>query len=100
MLEPTRLIRPSRAVQRAVDQQTVRGLVGAARAQADAYIAHHQTQTQADLAELCLDRLKQLSAKEAEAIQQAPLGEERYQLVIDAVTVTAAHRVARLGQRP
>ncbi len=78
--------RVPRAIVRAVEDAGHRGLVSAARTQAAGYVTH-----------VALSQVAMLSAEEGRMIQQCPLGEGRYKVIVDTFTGVAAAEIARLG---
>ncbi len=90
--------RLARDVQRAVDGETARGIVRGTRAQADTYAAHKRVQGAAFVTHTALRETAHLSAIEGEYIQQAPLGELRYKLLVDTFASEAAYEVSKLGR--
>lgn len=91
-------LRLPRHVQRAVDHEAGRGLVAAARAQADGYAAATRVTATEDVARYGLRRVAELSAEEALYTQQAPDGAGRYQVIVDTFTAVVANQVARVGE--
>jgi hypothetical protein len=75
-----------RAVTTAIEHEAARAVVRAARLEAAGYVTH-----------VGLQYLAALSAEEERLIHQAPLGERRYQAVVDAYAGLVATTVARMA---
>ena len=89
--------REQRDLGRAIDKVAARGVVRAAEAQADAYVAFTRVEAAGFVAQTGLNRVAALSAEEARLIAQAPLGDARYRAIVDTVAGVVAHEVAKLG---
>jgi hypothetical protein len=72
-----------REVRQEIDALHQRGLRGAARLNAAAYVTH-----------VAMTYAGQLSAEEARLIQMVPLGEARYQAIVDTFASVACAEVA------
>jgi hypothetical protein len=91
------LPRVPRRVQQAVDAQVGRGLVRAARAQADTYAAHTRVEGASFVARTGMRRTAELSAEEAQYSAQAPMAEPRFRAIADAFASVVAGEVIKLG---
>jgi hypothetical protein len=91
------LPRVPRRVQQAVDTQIGRGLVRAARAQANAYAAHTRVEGASFAARTGMQRVAELSADEAHYSAQTPMAEPRYRAIADAFTSVVVNEVIKLG---
>lgn len=76
----------ARQLQRRVDAAHADGLEAAARIEFAAYATH-----------VALHHVARLSNLEAQLIQQAPLGEARYKLIVDTFTGVAGAELASSG---
>lgn len=90
--------RLAREVSHAVDREAARGLVRAAGAQADAYVADTVIRQGAFVTHTAMTCAAELSAYEEYCVRQAPLGERRYQFLVDSFTALAAHEITTLGR--
>ena len=77
--------RVSRDIARRAQQAAGDGLVAATRIQAVAYCGN-----------VALNEVAMLSSMEGELIKRAPLGEARYQAIVDTVAGVMASEIARL----
>jgi hypothetical protein len=91
------LPRVPRRVQQAVDTQVGRGLVRAARAQADTYAAHTRVEGASFVARTGMQRVAELSAEEAHYSAQMPMAEPRFRVIADALASVVAGEVIKLG---
>lgn len=91
------LPRIPRRVQRAVDAQAACGLVRAARAQADAYVAHTRIEGASFVARTGLARVAELSAEEVRYSAQTPLAESRFRAITDSFAALVNREVLSLG---
>jgi hypothetical protein len=91
------LPRIPRRVQRAVDAQAGRGLVRAARAQADAYVAHTRVEAASFVARTGMARVAELSEEEVRYTAQTPMAEARYRRIADAFSSLVTNEVIKLG---
>jgi hypothetical protein len=93
------LPRVPRRVVRAVDGEVGRGLVRAARAQADAYVAHTRMEGASFVARTGLARVAELTAEEARYLEQTPTraAAARYRAIGDAFAGLVANEVIKLG---
>jgi hypothetical protein len=78
--------RVPRPVVRQVDRAGFRGLEVSAKVQAAAYVTH-----------VALSQVGMLTAEEGRMIEQHPLGEPRFRVIVDTFTGMAAAEIARLG---
>ena len=90
--------RTAREVSRAIDREAAGGIVRAARAQADAYVADTKVRQAAFVTHTAMTCAAELSAYEEYCVRQAPLGERRYQFLADSFTALAAHEITMLGR--
>lgn len=79
----TRIPKP---VIKAVEGAAHRGLVAAAKVQAAGYVTH-----------VALSQVAMLTAEEGRLIKQCPLGEQRFQVIVDTYAGLAAAEIAQLG---
>lgn len=86
-----------RRVQQAVDAQVGRGLVRAARAQANAYAANTRVEGASFVARTGMRRVAELSAEEAQYSAQTPMAEPRYRAIADAFASVVVGEVIKLG---
>jgi hypothetical protein len=91
------LPRIPRSMQRAVDAQTARGLVWAARAQANAYAAHTRIEGASFVARMGMQRVAELSAEEVCYTAQTPMAEARYRAIADSFAALVNNEVIKLG---
>jgi len=91
------LPRVPRRVQQAVDAQIGRGIVRAARAQADAYAAHTRVEGASYVARTGMQRVAELSADEVRYSAQTPMAEPRYRAIADAFASLVVGEVIKLG---
>ena len=75
-----------RQVVRSIDRAGYRGLEASAKVQAAAYVTH-----------VALSQTAMLTAEEARLIRQCPLGEMRFQVIVDTFAGLAAAEIARMG---
>lgn len=75
-----------RQVVRAIDKAGYRGLEASAKVQAAAYVTH-----------VALSQTGMLTAEEARMIQEHPLGEPRFRVIVDTFAGMAAAEIARMG---
>lgn len=78
--------RPPARVIRAVDEASYRAAVAAARVQGAGYVTH-----------VALAKVAQLTAEESRRIEQCPLGEPRYRVIVDTYAGLVSAEIARLG---
>ena len=78
--------RVPRPVLRQLERAAYQGLEMSARVQAAAYVTH-----------VALLQVGMLTAEEARMIQQHPLGEPRFRVIVDTFAGVAAAEIARLG---
>lgn len=78
--------RVPRTVVRAVEGAAYRGLVVAAKVQAAGYVTH-----------VALSQVAMLTAEEGRMIEQCPLGEHRFRVIVDTYAGLAAAEIAQLG---
>jgi len=78
--------RVPRAIVKSVERAAHRGLVAAAKTQAAGYVTH-----------VALGQVAMLTAEEGRMIQQCPLGEARFRVIVDTFTGVAAGEIAELG---
>lgn len=90
------LPRVPRKVQKAVDAQVGRGLVRAARAQADTYAAHTRMEGAAYLAHTGMQHVAELSAEEERYAARHPLAEGRFRAIVDAYASLVCSEVVNL----
>jgi hypothetical protein len=86
-----------RRVQRAVNAQAGRGLVRAARVQADAYVAHTRIETASFVARTGMARVAELTEEEVRCTAQSPMAEARYRRIADAFASLVTNEVIKLG---
>lgn len=84
-------------VQRAVDAEIGEGLVRAARAQADAFVAHTKVEGVAMVAQASMQRMAQLSADEVRFSAASPMAEPRFRAIADAFAQVVTNEITRLG---
>ncbi len=84
-------------IQRAVDGQIGRGLVRAARVQADAYVAHTRIEGASLVARTGMQRVAELSTEEVRYSAQTPLAEARYRTIADSFAALVHSEVIKLG---
>lgn len=78
--------RVPRAIVKAVDGAGHRGLVAAAKTQAAGYVTH-----------VAMSQVAMLTAEEGRMIQQCPLGEARFKVIVDTYTGVAVSEIAQMG---
>ncbi len=91
------LPRIPRRVQNAIDAQIGRGLVRAARAQADTYAAHTRVEGASYVARTGMNRVAELSAEEVRYTAQTPMAEARYRAIADSFASLVTDEVIKLG---
>lgn len=75
-----------RTIVKAVEGAGYRGLVAAAKTQAAGYVTH-----------VALSQVAMLTAEEGRMIEQCPLGERRFKVIVDTYTGVAASEIAQMG---
>jgi hypothetical protein len=90
--------RTARAVARAVDNEVAGGIVRAAQAQADTYVADTKVRGAAFVARTAMTCAVERSAYEEQCLRHAPLGEGRYRLIADSFAFFAANEITNLGR--
>ena len=83
----------SRDLSRAIDRDSAGGIVQAHRAQVDGYVTDSRIRAASLPTRTALSCAGELSAYEEHLIRQAPLGERRYQLLVDSFTAYAANEL-------
>ncbi|MEU2869795.1 hypothetical protein ABZ769_11400 [Streptomyces olivoreticuli] len=96
-VESTSSRRTRREMEKEVTRTAARGVVRAAEARSDAYVAETRLRAAADVTRTGLAHLADLSAEEERLVRLAPLGEVRYRAIIDQYAALAAGEIARLG---
>lgn len=91
------LPRIPRRVRKAIDVQIGRGLVRAARAQADTYAAHTRVEGASYVARTGMNRVAELSAEEVRYCAQTPMAEARYRAIADSFASLVTDEVIKLG---
>lgn len=91
--------REVRDLQKAVDRQAAGGIIRAAGAQADGYVANTVVETAAFVTNTGLSRVAALSRREEDLIREAPLGESRYQAIVNTYASLVANEIAELRTR-
>lgn len=89
--------RAPRRIARAVDAEVGRGLVRAARAQADAYVAHTRVEGASLVARTGLARVAELSHEAARFTAQSPTAAGRFEAVADAFAAIVVNEIIKLG---
>ena len=78
--------RVPRSVVKAVEGAANRGLVSAAKVQSAGYVTH-----------VALSQVAMLTAEEGRMIEQCPLGESRFKVIVDTYAGLAAAEIAQMG---
>ena len=78
--------RVPRHVVRAVDNAAHRGLIAASKVQAAGYVTH-----------VALNQVAMLTAEEGRLIEQSPIGEPRFRVIVDTYAGLAAAEISQLG---
>jgi hypothetical protein len=78
--------RVPRQVTKAIDRVAYRGLEASAKVQASGYVTH-----------VALAQVAMLTAEEGRLIEQYPLGEPRFRVIVDTYAGMAAAEIAQLG---
>ncbi len=78
--------RTPRAIVKAVEGAGHRGLVAAAKTQAAGYVTH-----------VAMSQVSMLTAEEGRMIEQCPLGEARFKVIVDTYTGVAVSEIAQMG---
>jgi hypothetical protein len=84
-------------VRRAVDTQAGRGIIRAARVQADTYVAHTRVEGASYVARTGMQRTAELSADEVRYSAQLPMAEPRFRAIADAFASLVVGEVIKLG---